>query len=103
MSQRSGAVPLFASPPESVCLLRLSSIGDVCHAIALLRAFQGAWPTTRFTWIAGKAEAKLLALKPLSHKALVTRALMGRIYAHFHSLENFARLYQRAAAKQTAT
>ena len=37
-------------------------------------------------------EAKLLALKPLSMKALVTRGLMGRIYAHFHSLENFARL-----------
>jgi len=27
---------------------------------------------------------------------------MGRIYAHFHSMENFARLYQRAAAKRGA-
>ena len=45
-------------------------------------------------------EAKLLALKPLSLKALVTRGLMGRIYAHFQSLENFARIYQRAVAKQ---
>ena len=45
-------------------------------------------------------EAKLQALKPLSLKALVTRGLMGRIYAHFHSLENFARLYQRAMARQ---
>jgi hypothetical protein len=45
-------------------------------------------------------ETKLLALKPLSMKALVTRGLMGRIYAHFHSLENFARLYQRALAGQ---
>lgn len=46
-------------------------------------------------------EAKFLALKPLSLKALVTRGLMDRIYAHFHSLENFARLYQRAVAMQT--
>ena len=45
-------------------------------------------------------EARLLGLKPLSLKALVTRGLMGRIYAHFHSLENFARLYQRALARQ---
>jgi hypothetical protein len=45
-------------------------------------------------------EAKLLALKPLSMKALVTRGLMGRIDAHFHSLDNFARLYQRALAAQ---
>jgi heptosyltransferase I len=53
---------LFATPPASVCLLRLSALGDVCHAIALLRALQRAWPTTQFTWIVGKPEARLLAL-----------------------------------------
>jgi hypothetical protein len=43
-----------------------------------------------------------LALRQnLFMKALVTRGLMGRIFAHFHSLENFARLYQRAVARQT--
>jgi len=46
-------------------------------------------------------EAKLLALKPLSMKALLTRGFMGRVYAHFHSLENFARLYQRARCPRT--
>jgi len=42
-------------------------------------------------------EAKLNALKPLSMKVLVTHGFMSRIYAHFHSLDNFAQLYQRAA------
>jgi heptosyltransferase I len=42
--------------------LRLSALGDVCHAIAVLRALQRAWPQTRFSWIAGKPEARLLAL-----------------------------------------
>jgi len=41
---------------------------------------------------AGKFES----LRPASHKALVAKGFAGRIYAHFHSLENFARLYQRA-------
>jgi len=54
--------PPFDAPPASVCLLRLSALGDVCHAIAVLRALQRAWPETRFTWIVGKPEAKLLAL-----------------------------------------
>ena len=54
--------PLFTTPPATVCMLRLSALGDVCHAIAVLRALQRAWPQTRFTWIAGKPEAKLLAL-----------------------------------------
>jgi heptosyltransferase I len=43
-----------------VCLLRLSAIGDTCHALAALRAMQAAWPQTRFTWIIGKLEAKLM-------------------------------------------
>jgi heptosyltransferase I len=55
----------FNPPPRHVCLLRLSAIGDTCHALAALQAFQAAWPHTRFTWIIGKLEAKLMtALLP---------------------------------------
>jgi heptosyltransferase I len=50
----------FKPPLRHVCLLRLSAIGDTCHALAALRAFQSAWPETRFTWIIGKIEAKLM-------------------------------------------
>ena len=51
----------FKPPLQRVCLLRLSAIGDTCHAVAALRAFQSAWPKTGFTWIIGKLEAKLMA------------------------------------------
>ena len=37
-------------------------------------------------------EARLPDRKPASHKVLVAKGFMGRIYAHLHSLENFARL-----------
>jgi len=40
-------------------------------------------------------EARLRALRPASHKALVSKGYMGSIYAHLHSLENFTRLYAR--------
>ena len=50
----------FNRPPQRVCLLRLSAIGDTCHALAALRAFQTAWPQTQVTWIIGKLEAKLM-------------------------------------------
>lgn len=50
----------FNPPLQNVCLLRLSAIGDTCHAVAALRAFQAAWPKTRFTWIIGRLEAKLM-------------------------------------------
>jgi heptosyltransferase I len=51
----------FKPPLQHVCLLRLSAIGDTCHALAALRAFQSAWPQTKVTWIIGKLEARLMS------------------------------------------
>lgn len=48
-------------PPESVCILRLSAIGDTCHALAVVRNIQDNWPSTNITWIIGKTEASLIA------------------------------------------
>ena len=52
----------FAEPPRSVCLLRLSAIGDTCHVVPVVRTLQHAWPETQLTWIIGKAEARLMTL-----------------------------------------
>jgi heptosyltransferase I len=49
-------------PPRSVCILRLSALGDTCHVVPVLRTLQQAWPNTQFTWIVGKAEARLMTL-----------------------------------------
>ncbi len=53
-------MPLFSSAPKSVCFLRLSAIGDVCHAVSAIQALQKQWPETKVTWIIGKVEAQLL-------------------------------------------
>ena len=37
--------PLFSTPPESICILRLSALGDVCHVLPVVRTLQDAWPT----------------------------------------------------------
>lgn len=47
-------------PPASVCILRLSAVGDVCHTLPVVRTLQAAWPESRFTWIIGKLEAGLV-------------------------------------------
>lgn len=49
------------SPPESICVVRLSAIGDTCHALAVVRAIQDSWPESQITWIIGKTEAGLMA------------------------------------------
>jgi heptosyltransferase I len=51
-----------STPPRSVCILRLSAIGDTCHVVPVLRTLQRAWPETRFTWVIGKLEARLMSL-----------------------------------------
>jgi heptosyltransferase I len=52
----------FAEAPRSVCILRLSAIGDTCHVVPIVRTLQQAWPTTQLTWIIGKSEARLMHL-----------------------------------------
>ena len=49
-------------PPRSICLLRLSALGDACHVVPIVRTLQRAWPETQLTWIIGKAEARLFGL-----------------------------------------
>jgi heptosyltransferase I len=48
-------------PPREACILRLSAIGDTCHALPVVRTLQRAWPRTRFAWVIGKTEASLMS------------------------------------------
>ncbi len=49
------------SKPGTICVVRLSAIGDTCHALAVIRRLQDNWPDVRITWIIGKTEASLMS------------------------------------------
>ena len=49
------------TPPKSICIFRLSAIGDVCHTLPILRTLQATWPDCKITWVIGKLEASLFA------------------------------------------
>ncbi|HET8942205.1 MAG TPA: glycosyltransferase family 9 protein [Rudaea sp.] len=49
-----------SNPPDSLCLLRTSALGDATHVVPLVRTLQRQWPQTRLTWIVGKLEYKLV-------------------------------------------
>jgi heptosyltransferase I len=51
-------------PPRSICLIRLSAIGDTCHVVPVIRSLERTWPGCRITWILGRLEAKLMSLLP---------------------------------------
>ena len=46
--------------PQSLCLLRLSALGDVTHVVPLVRTLQRHWPQTRLHWVIDKGGFKLL-------------------------------------------
>jgi heptosyltransferase I len=54
------STPHPASAPSSICLLRLSALGDVTHVVPLVRTLRRAWPEVALSWVIGKGEHKLL-------------------------------------------
>ncbi len=50
----------MSNPPESLCLLRLSALGDVTHVVPLVRTLQRAWPQLTLDWIIDGGGHKLL-------------------------------------------
>jgi heptosyltransferase I len=57
-------MPSLISTPQDICILRLSAIGDTCHVVPVLRTLQRAWPATRFTWVIGAPESRLMDCLP---------------------------------------
>ncbi|SDX30242.1 heptosyltransferase I [Lysobacter enzymogenes] len=47
-------------PAPSLCLLRLSALGDVTHVVPLVRTLRQARPQASIAWIIGKGERRLL-------------------------------------------
>ncbi|WP_233423905.1 glycosyltransferase family 9 protein [Lysobacter capsici] len=48
------------SPAPTICLLRLSALGDVTHVVPLVRTLREARPQAAITWVIGKGERRLL-------------------------------------------
>lgn len=46
--------------PESICILRLSALGDVCNMVPVVRTLQACWPQTAITWVIGQREHDLV-------------------------------------------
>ncbi|GLP97534.1 glycosyltransferase family 9 protein [Paraferrimonas sedimenticola] len=50
----------MATQPQSICVLRLSAIGDVVHANAMVSQLRQRYPQAQITWIIGKVEYQLM-------------------------------------------
>ncbi len=60
--------------------MRLSAIGDTCHALAVIRRMQDNWPDAHITWIIGKTEASLMSDIPDIEFVIFDKSLGLRAY-----------------------
>ncbi len=97
---------LFSSAPESLCILRLSAIGDVCHAIAVVQAIQTHWPETKITWVTGKIEAQLVTQLPDINVVVFDKkagfAAMRKVWRQLSKQRFDALLHMQAAIRASA-
>tara|TARA_R110002072_G_scaffold101568_1_gene223682 strand:- start:47459 stop:48535 length:1077 start_codon:yes stop_codon:yes gene_type:complete len=70
---------------NSICILRLSAIGDVCHAVAAVQAIQTTHPDTTITWVIGKIEYKLLEGLPGVEFIIFDKSLGKQAYSKLKS------------------
>ncbi len=75
------------APPDNICILRLSALGDATHTVPVVRALRDAWPETRITWIIGKLEHKLLSrLNGIEFIVFDKRGGLGAVGELHHAL-----------------
>lgn len=86
----------------------LDRTAQMCSALANLKLLvpftmqvvEDNRPGVRLAGMHRIDEARLKDLRPASHKVLVNKEFMGKIYSHLNSLENFSRLFARQVAAQ---
>ena len=45
---------------DNICILRTSSLGDICHMLPFIYTLKKEYPKAKITWIIGKNEASFL-------------------------------------------
>ena len=104
-----GAAPGWQAAERLLCEYEtdLDRTAQMCAALARLQILEPFTlqllgenrPQLKLAGMHRVSEAKLRDLKAAGHKMLVGKGLMGLIYAHLHSLENFPRLVARQAGR----
>ena len=54
----------LSQPPKSICIFRLSAIGDVTHILPVIHTLKKVWPKCKITWIIGTLEYQLVKSLP---------------------------------------
>lgn len=71
---------ITAAAPQRLCLVRLSSIGDVVHVLPIINTLRSRWPQTHITWVINQTEYDLVKAVPGIHFAVFKKNAGMRAY-----------------------
>lgn len=77
---------------KNILIIKLSSLGDICHALPSLTALRNLYPAAKISWIVNKPFADLLIGHPLLDEVIVidqkslTKGSWSDRYNYFQSL-----------------
>lgn len=74
------AKQLLDSPPKHLCLIRLSSIGDVIHTLPIINTIRSQWPETQLSWVINQTEYDLVKKLPGVDFIIFRKKLGWRAY-----------------------
>jgi heptosyltransferase I len=78
-----------ATAPDSLCIFRLSAIGDTTHVLPVIRTVQRYWPNTAITWVVGRVESELVGDLPgVTYRVLDKRVGIRRCRMELHAAED---------------
>lgn len=69
---------------NSICIVRLSAIGDITHVIPVILELQERYPGIHITWVIGKIEEKLIGDLPGVEFVIFNKKAKWRGYRELH-------------------
>ena len=74
---RPTANPPTTDPPQEICIVMLSALGDAVHVLPVVNALKRAWPETRITWVVQPVPYLLVKDHPAVDRVVVFRRRKG--------------------------
>ncbi|MBW3533733.1 MAG: glycosyltransferase family 9 protein [Gemmatimonadetes bacterium] len=69
--------PGWPRPPDRICVVMLSAIGDAVHVLPVVNALKAAWPSCRISWIIQPVPHQLVKDHPAVDEFLLFRRRRG--------------------------
>lgn len=69
--------PSDRAPPQDVCIVLLTAIGDVVHGLPVANALKRAWPDVRITWVVEPGPAGMLSPHPAVDRVIIFEKRRG--------------------------